>query len=121
MKTEQQIFDQVAKHLLKQMRKSYLPGSNDCAYRGEQGAMCAVGCLLTEYDPDIERKVVHAIFEQYPEIAEAAGISTDHKALLSQLQTVHDLRTVEHWFEALADIAKLFKLDPKVLIEVAIC
>lgn len=122
MKTEQQIFDQVAKHLLKQMRKSYLLDSaTACAYRGEQGTMCAVGCLLTEYDPGIERKTVYVIFRDYPEIAEAAGINKDHIALITRLQTMHDFRSVDGWFDRLAEIAKEFKLDPKVLIEVAIC
>ena len=122
MKTNQQIFDQVAKHLLKQMKKSYLPGTVvTCAYRGEQGVMCAVGCLLTEYDKSIENKNVRAILIDYPEIAQAAGITLNSCSLLTDLQHLHDGREVTHWYYELGQLAKEFDLDPKVLIEVAIC
>lgn len=121
MKTEQEIFDQVAKHLLKQMKKSYLPGSNVCAYRGEQGAMCAVGCLLTEYDEAIEDKHISAVIVDYPEIAQAAGITSNNCQLLADLQRLHDRTEVKHWYYELSRIAKSYALDPKVLIEVAIC
>jgi len=45
MKTQQEIFDTVATHLLKQNDKS-LDSYGECRYRAEDGNMCAVGCLI---------------------------------------------------------------------------
>lgn len=49
--TEQQVFDQVAGHLLTQ--KEVLP-SPACFYRGPNGLKCAAGCLIAndEYMPE---------------------------------------------------------------------
>ena len=53
--TGQEIFDSVLAHLRKQGDAS-LNASGKCAYRGEGGTACAVGCLIPDelYDPRIE-------------------------------------------------------------------
>lgn len=68
-----QISEKIRDHLTKQRKqsKSVYAGSKvpSCAYRGDNGLMCAVGCLITDevYTPDLEsqcadtRDVVHAL------------------------------------------------------------
>ena len=54
---KQYIFDRVATHLMTQSRKSVDPTSDKlCKYRGPDGCMCAIGCLMTdeEYKPAFE-------------------------------------------------------------------
>ena len=83
--TNQETFDRVAEHLLKQDAKSLRHGA--CAYRGDAGFKCAVGCLISddEYGPGIEGFGVWTPWligwcRQH-------GYST---ALLANLQQVHD-------------------------------
>jgi len=47
MATLQETFDKVARHLLTQQAKAEQPDGN-CAYRGEHGRKCAVGCLISD-------------------------------------------------------------------------
>ena len=49
MRTSQEVFDVVAKHLLTQNAKSMDdPWDEMCAYRGENGRRCAVGALIPD-------------------------------------------------------------------------
>ena len=59
--TNQQIFNKVAKHLLKQGRRAR--DGNGCAYRGENGTKCAVGCLIPDalYDDRLEGSSVRYV------------------------------------------------------------
>ena len=64
--TAQEVFDQVAKHLLTQMKKSVAKRAAEsasdskdyCMYRGFDGTKCAAGCLISddEYKPEFEQK-----------------------------------------------------------------
>lgn len=45
--TNQEIFDKVATHLLSQGKRSALGGVG-CAYRGDGGLQCAIGCLIPD-------------------------------------------------------------------------
>lgn len=54
--TAQQVFTQVATHLLTQKERSFViddRGEELCAYRGDNGLKCAAGCLISndEYNP----------------------------------------------------------------------
>lgn len=93
---KQMIFDTVRAHLLRQNR----PSVNDigCAYRGEGGTMCAVGCLIDDryYDPHFEGD--NLISRDVQKALELSGISatTDDGQLneigrlLEDLQQAHD-------------------------------
>lgn len=55
-----QLSEKIRDHLTQQRRQSMAslgPRRPSCAYRGENGAMCAVGCLIKDefYSVDIER------------------------------------------------------------------
>ena len=51
----QKMFDQMLTHLRNQGTKAYLK-KGTCAYRGEHGHKCAIGCLITDagYLPEVE-------------------------------------------------------------------
>lgn len=109
--TEQEIFDKVIKHLYTQKVQAIRDG--DCAYRGENGTMCAVGCLLTdeEYDEEMETMAVDSI--NLPERLER------HVELLGCLQTIHDHYLVGSnlFTDAVKDLSKVFNLTLPVEVE----
>ena len=103
--TGQEIFDSVLAHLRKQGDAS-LNASGKCAYRGEGGTACAVGCLIPDelYDPRIESWRVESILglrtggvdagevEAYREVLSrvAGHLGQENKTLLGTLQHAHD-------------------------------
>lgn len=115
--TNQEIFDIVAAHLIKQNRRSMRDGR--CVYRGENGDMCAVGCLIKDefYTSALED---HNFFEDSVREAVAKSLSlnelslgSDTYKLLLALQSLHDRLTHPHTFEErLAKLAIRFKLTP---------
>ncbi len=99
--TNREIFDRVKAHLLKQGRRSLLPGSNyRCAYRGEGGLSCAIGCLISDeaYSPYLENKatndtpVLQALINSGLNNEEALTLN-----LLRDLQIIHDQEMVGDW------------------------
>ena len=105
----QTVFDKVVKHLLTQKRRSM--GKKLCAYRGKDGDMCAVGCLISDkaYDPEIEGFVVSLPLVQ-GKLAES-GVPTHNKMihLLTDLQYIHDRRPINLWKTALQKTCKTAK------------
>ena len=91
--TEQEIFNTVCDHLMKQGRKS--KGSWQYAYRGEGGAMCAVGCLISddEYDEGMEGDVVEQIYGR----GDLPPRLEPHVNFLAELQVIHDHEAVREW------------------------
>lgn len=118
MKTHQQIFSTTLKHLRKQGKPSMrVRKSDECAYRGKDGAMCALG--------------VHILDQFYHSKLESAGMrakgvlsaltlsgvdATDTKTcnLLHALQRAHDVSLAVHgtmsWENRMAAIAGDFGL-----------
>lgn len=108
--TEQEIFDKVVVHLANQKVKS-TDGATDeggiCLYRGPEGRMCAVGCLLSdeEYSPDMEGRPVF-MMPQLPSRLQG------HLRFLERLQKAHDSSsTPEALRYALEIIGYSFHLD----------
>lgn len=102
----QAIFDKVVTHLRTQNACSL--NKYGCAYRGEDGLKCAVGCLIedSEYNPDMEMLIVGAL------LARASMKGTPlhdrlapHPQLLADLQHVHDHYTVDLWEELFGQLA----------------
>jgi len=110
MLTKQQVFDKVVRHLLKQGVVSRRDGSSiaPCAYRGDGGTMCAVGCLIPDeaYDPSLEG----AGANNPRVLAALAGVvdSEDSAStrLLLSLQTIHDCIRPADWRRELKSLAK---------------
>ena len=83
-KSPQAVFDKVVAHLRQQGEQSLGP-DGACMYRGTEGRMCAVGCLIpdSEYSEGMEGRPVDALklFRDW---------SGDVISLLGRLQNAHD-------------------------------
>jgi hypothetical protein len=104
--TPEQVFEQIARHMLKQWRKSTALGSNRCAYRGAQGLTCAAGCLISddEYDPRWEAR-------SWTSLAMSQEVPADYSTLIRRLQVIHDSREVREWPGALLDAARAYNIE----------
>lgn len=107
--TNQEAFDKMVAHLRKQGAKSMQ--DTLCMYRGENGMMCAVGCLIpdSEYSDDLEGIAISDMAEK-PDCLE--GFNPD---MIDDMQTCHDQHDVEKWEASFERIALRFnlKLTPR--------
>lgn len=120
--TSQQIFDKVALHLLKQgcrsesttERSTTNPQASLCMYRGPNGTMCAVGCLIPDdrYSPNLERETADQLIMYHSMLIQYLGRDTE---LLLDLQTLHDTQEPEEWRDQLANVGCAHGLDISVL------
>ena len=116
MKTNQEIFNQVADHLMKQGRKSLLMTDNYtalCAYRGADGASCAVGCLISDdfYSEELEGGGIMAAVQVALHNSGVPIIDDTFLSLLCQLQNVHDKCEPSRWADDLHVVAMKFGLE----------
>lgn len=96
--TAQEVFDQVAKHLLTQGQRSQDAAGVNCLYRSGD-LKCAAGCLMTD--------------EEYSGITEtgwsslvgSGSVPSTHQDLITQLQKLHDLHEISEWRNRLATVA----------------
>lgn len=89
--TAQQVFDQVAAHLLKQNEQSRNEDDSKCMYRGVGGLICAAGCLISdeEYSPDMD--VGSSVGGgSWGSMVAAGTVPEHHSYLITQLQRIHD-------------------------------
>jgi len=120
--TIQEIFDKVTTHLLTQNKQS--KEGKVCLYRGPNGTMCAVGCLIKDefYYDGLEQKLstdidVHAALEK-----SGIEVTAEVETFLRNLQRLHDGNAVKisatkyrkfltiEWAEGLQYIATEFNL-----------
>lgn len=107
--TAQEVFDQVAKHMLKQNKRSE-SSNGACKYRSDDGLKCAAGCLISDdeyitgFDDDDETSWSDLI-ANYPDL-----VPSEHQELIVQLQIIHDFTEVNYWYDDLNRIAKSFNL-----------
>ena len=101
--TDQQVFDSVYEHMVKQGKRSVSVVDGECMYRGPDGLKCAVGALIPDdiYEPEMDQPTsaigtsFYSINYRFPKIEEFfKDINPD---LLSGLQNIHDLD--ESWNE----------------------
>lgn len=105
--TGQEVFDQVANHMLTQMRKSQQSGGS-CAYRGLKGLKCAAGCLIAddEYSTEFENNT-------WLDLVQNKKVPSKHLTLIDELQNQHDATDCHKWKDGLKDIAESFNLEWK--------
>ena len=89
------LFYTVVNHLMAQAEQSM--DSHGCAYRGDEGKKCAVGCLISDedYSANLEGRTV---FD--PQVQEALPVqfrTPEALKLLAALQLAHDNYKPEHW------------------------
>lgn len=108
----QAAFDKVVRHLRMQGAQSLLPNGS-CAYRGEGGAACAVGCLIpdAEYKEHFENTPVGYFAREVPALK---GLNT---SLLDDLRDVHDTGYPTDWERRLARVASMWGLTMPELEE----
>ncbi|MGV8863237.1 MAG: hypothetical protein ACOH2T_18985 [Pseudomonas sp.] len=117
--TAQQIFDQVATHLLTQMERSADKEGN-CTYRGafSEGTplMCAAGCLIAdeEYRPDMDGDGT-----SWGNLAREGLVPNNHSLLINSLQVIHDNYDPEDWFVQLTQFSSANDLNKDVLLHFA--
>lgn len=114
--TPQQVFNQVATHMLTQNQHSMLK-CGGCAYRSSAGFKCAVGCLIAdnEYRDDMEGTNVSGLLAQCGAFPQALTHPLPHVGLLSKLQMIHDRQPVGEWRMLLRTLATCHGFDTTVL------
>ena len=107
--TAQDVFDQVASHLLSQKIKSRDEDLN-CSYRGRSGTSCAAGCLISdsEYDADMEGA-------PWLTLVHINRVPDAHMSLIAELQWTHDNTPLGMWKLRLEQVAKNRGLATTVL------
>lgn len=115
--TAQQIFDQVATHLLTQNKQSMKSGDvNVCLYRNGEGLKCAAGCLIgdDEYKPEMDSSGTIGggtkVGSGWGRLVERGLVPSEHEELITSLQRVHDAYLPTHWGVQLANLANRFDL-----------
>lgn len=123
--TMQQVFDQVATHLLTQGKQALMASSallkaqmlgiefvaaTVCAYRGENGTKCAAGCLISD-----DEYVQHMEGNSWRELVEQGLVPGHLLTLIARLQSIHDHHFPEEWKDSLERTAKDFGLSAQVL------
>ena len=108
--TKEQVFDQVAKHLLQQQKKSYSKDGYTCFYRGANGLKCAAGSLIG--DEEYEKRMEEL---SWTSLADEGLVPSKHLDLISHLQEIHDSSFVEDWERELTEVAKDFEIKSSIL------
>jgi len=110
--TLQEIYDKVAKHLLAQNERSMSDKAQGCAYRGENGAMCAIGCLIKDeyYSEAMEGGNIRSVLVQSALFY--SGINHHAFKMLSELQRIHDLGDIHEWRDDIIALADVYSLTP---------
>lgn len=132
--TAQEVFDQVARHLLTQMEKCQIEieyphnthtglperiGKNGslvrvdyrCKYRAGD-LKCAAGCLIA----DDEYSALFEDHDWYGLVVEG-HVPFEHQGLITDLQRLHDRNPPHEWREALFRLAKVKNLKMDVFAE----
>jgi hypothetical protein len=105
--TEQEVFDIVYKHLMKQKRRCALDDSKNssCRYRGREGTKCAAGALIPDdaYDESIENCT-------WSRLVHERKVPFLHRELIVRFQRIHDLNEPEDWESILQQLADEYQL-----------
>lgn len=106
---KQQIFDQVAKHMLTQMKKSVIIDEDDiirCFYKNPEGLSCAAGCLIAddEYNPEFEN-------QSWSSLVDWGHVPKRNSELIEFLQKIHDNNEPTEWEDLLRELANHYKLE----------
>lgn len=107
MKTLQESYDTVKKHLLCQMKQSRFE-TGSCKFRGPDGLKCAIGALI----PDDKYILKLDVWSNFKEAFKLAGVDHLDRHFLGGLVSIHDGREPEHWKVCLENLASAYGLTP---------
>lgn len=120
MKTNQEIFTQVADHLMEQDQRAWDATTSAYAYRTADGLRSAVGCLIPDelYHEDLEGITICDIIrpgsgaELLTSTLLASGIpaTVEVRDLLIDLTFIHDHREPIMWPDDLSKLARSYGL-----------
>jgi hypothetical protein len=108
------LFERVTEHLLRQGCRSVRPRPNRaegfCAYRGKEGRMCAVGCLITDeaYNDELEGKLSTHFAVQDALVQSGVPKEVPVFEMLWLLQRVHDHVAPEEWPQTFGSLRRVF-------------
>lgn len=110
--TAQQVFDQVARHLLTQKKASKAGDGFGCEYRNADGLKCAAGCLIgdDEYADEFDHPK-DATSTSWASLIRKGCVPGTHEPLIVALQEVHDSYDTSEWRDALCEVALRFNLE----------
>ena len=120
--TPQEIFDTVATHLFTQGHRAFDDNLNQCAYRTQDGSMCAVGCLIQDYyKPSMDTNAygtdIRTVYSLYK--SDLPDWIESNMNLLVSLQDVHDVdwswNSVDTLKDALITVAIHNELNSDIL------
>lgn len=112
----QDIFTQVAIHLLTQNAKSIGQKTTNscgkCVYRNEEGLKCAIGCLIAdkEYKPEMDINTSSSLCNLVAENLFPC-MTGEKLVFLGALQRLHDGINIINWKNALEEFAIHYELD----------
>lgn len=113
--TAQEVFDQVATHLLTQGKPSMSEGGG-CFYR-RINLKCAAGCLISDEEYLREMDEDDSSWEGL--INRGLVPKTNHSELIQSLQAAHDNTSIKDWIigikQSLGRVAKDLGLSSKII------
>jgi hypothetical protein len=115
--TAQEVFDQVAAHMLTQKQRSMI-NHDVCAYRGDGGLKCAAGCLMSDEEAKFVSSQGMNTTPWSTLISQGVVLSNKHSRLISELQGIHDNSQYypeEDWIVRLKNIAELRNLNSTII------
>lgn len=109
--TEQEIFNTVALHLLKQNRRATKEDNPEsCQYQGKDNTQCAVGCLIPKkyYRSTYETQSINGLIDNPKGLGMPEPLHEfldKNQELLRALQRLHDGQPPKNWLNALKNLA----------------
>lgn len=126
-KSFQEAYDKTCDHLAQQKTRAMQPSlggaTERCAYRSENGLMCAVGCHLPDGEWMEASVAVKLLIERHPELVESLFIEgidyKDNIAFWVEMQYAHDIKYADgqSLTAALASVAANHDLIPRTIEE----
>lgn len=112
MTTKQELFTQIATHLLTQNVQSKSTHGG-CVYRGPGGLKCAVGCVLTndEYLPSMDSPHSETGVASLIRRGVLPQRLIPFASMLESLQFIHDDLRPQDWPKELAEYAQRHNLE----------
>lgn len=114
--TAQEVFEQVARHLLTQKQPARINYWVKCQYRLENGLKCAAGCLIADDEYDASR-MEDEKDTSWNALVKHKVVPDAHKDLIIGLQHIHDNIAPNYWKLDLKIFAKNHKLDSNFIDE----
>lgn len=122
--SDQQVFDHIAWHMLKQGERCTRGNSRECVYRDGEGRACAVGAIIPDevYDPAMEQRGICDLMAllsmprfQGPQHQAFGEVLRAHGVMLLYLLRAHDQVSPVNWPIELRNIAATLELHAGVV------